>query len=529
MAATVMTANGPVDTETGGNSSPSQVRWGRGAAGAFDGQFTHRFHLPLNLINPPPTKEDNPTNPASPYIPDAQANSRDQNDIRNENDDSDQKQYIEPPKPPKLEDVAAEAAKIGVRGLLETLGLEDSIFANPENSTIGQAWQIGENTRKYREQQKELPGTDGEDGKGRKLTDEEKLAIRQEYERLKLPRDQKYRQDQKAIRDQYPEGPTRDQKLLDLKQQHDQSELPYKQERDRKLKGLDGTGDGGQQTDENNTDGGAGSWGSRPHVTTQPEINDPYSLVDSAPYDPARGAEQWSREAAAALRIAGLAQTWHGKMIGQGDIESHGDPKARGPASADGTPEGWMQVKPPTFASFRDPKLPNDPFNVLANGVASARYANERYDGNPPWPTTAGYRDGGLFPMRGDKASVVKPNTWRVVGDRPVADEFFIPDTDDPQHVSIGAEWARRRGFQLVQMHADGGIAARAAGGQVAGLRKALSAAQQQVNNHYNNEYSYAGPASEADAFFRGARRHDNIVRQGAGIARVGRKGSNRR
>lgn len=131
--------------------------------------------------------------------------------------------------------------------------------------------------------------------------------------------------------------------------------------------------------------------------------------------------------------------------------------------------------------------------------------------------------------MAGNKAAVVGPNTWRVVGDRQRNDEFFIPDTDDPQHVAVGAEWARRRGYQLVAMHADGGIAARAAGGQAAVARKAFDAARQEVNNHYNNTYEYSGPTSEADAFFRGARRHDNIVRQGAGISRIGRKGSVRR
>ncbi|OZF53132.1 hypothetical protein CH293_11525 [Rhodococcus sp. 14-2470-1b] len=74
------------------------------------------------------------------------------------------------------------------------------------------------------------------------------------------------------------------------------------------------------------------------------------------------------------------------------------------------------------------------------------------------------FAGGGLSPMSSRRAQVVPPNTWRVVGDRPVNDEFFIPDTDQPQHVSIGAEWARRRGLilvdpnQPVRAFADGGI-----------------------------------------------------------------------
>ncbi|MFT4127288.1 MAG: phage tail tape measure protein [Gordonia sp. (in: high G+C Gram-positive bacteria)] len=454
MAATVMTAAGPVNTESGGNSSPSQVRWGRGAAGAFDGQFPYKFHLPVELINPKPTIETAaPANSASPYIPDAEANRRDQAAIRGENDDDaqTQRQYIEPPTPPKLEDVAAEAAKIGVRGLLETFGLQDSILASPERSTIGQAAQIIANTNRFRDEQSTAP------------------------------------------------------------------------ERS--------TGTGAGTTGEDDTSAGSGVGTPQTHQTTQPEVDDPYALVNSAEYDPAAGAAQWGKEIAAALRISGMAQSWSDAMVGQGDIESKGDPKAEGPDSSDGKPQGWMQVKPPTFAAHRDPKLPDDPFNVLANGVASLNYVKARYGdpGGANWPTTAGYAAGGLHPMRGDQASIVAPNTWRVVGDRPVADEFFIPDTDDPQHVAIGAEWARRRGYQLVQMHADGGIAARAAGGQSALLDGPRGEVHHHTHTHEGSNYTYSGPAKDVDAFFGGARRHDRIDRQGVGITRIGRKGSVRR
>lgn len=73
------------------------------------------------------------------------------------------------------------------------------------------------------------------------------------------------------------------------------------------------------------------------------------------------------------------------------------------------------------------------------------------------------YAQGGLSPMSSRQAQVVPPNTWRVVGDRARNDEFFIPDTDEAQHVDIGREWARRRGLLLVdplqaRMFADGGI-----------------------------------------------------------------------
>ncbi|QBI97708.1 tape measure protein [Gordonia phage Dogfish] len=536
MAATVMTANGPVNTESGGNSSPSQVRWGRGAAGAFDPQFTHRFHLPLNLINPVPQKELTPGNPQSPYIPDALANRRAQNEIRNEGD-GEQRQYIEPPKPPKLEDVSAEAAKIATRGLLETFGLENSILADPGQSTIGQALQIGANTERYRREQSMSPTENG-DGTGVELSDEEKLRIKQDYERERFPRDQKYKEDQAAIRKQYPGDANkgvRDQKLFELKQRRDTEELPYKQQYQSRLKGASTTGGGAAGADPSSTDGGGGGstvdgtgWGTR----VQPQTpTDPYLMVDSAPYNPAFGAAQWGKEIAAALQISGMSQTFKGQMVGQGDIESKGDPRAVGPDSVDGRPEGWMQVKPGTFAGNRDARLPDDPFNVLANAVASLNYVKGRY-GDPNganWPTVAGYKDGGLRPMRGDKASVVPPNTWRVIGDRALNDEFFIPDTDDPQHVALGAEWARRRGMQLVQLHADGGISARARGGQAA---MATALAEPRTEEYHTHEgprnYNYSGPAEDARGFFGAARRHDRIDHQGAGITRVGRKGSNR-
>jgi TP901 family phage tail tape measure protein len=76
----------------------------------------------------------------------------------------------------------------------------------------------------------------------------------------------------------------------------------------------------------------------------------------------------------------------------------------------------------------------------------------------------AAYAQGGvhprkLSPMRAGIAAVVPPNTWRVVGDRLRDDEFYIPDNDDPRSVSLGLEWARRRGLVLARKFAEGGIA----------------------------------------------------------------------
>lgn len=64
-----------------------------------------------------------------------------------------------------------------------------------------------------------------------------------------------------------------------------------------------------------------------------------------------------------------------------------------------------------------------------------------------------------LTPMSAGIANVVPANTWRVIGDRPVGDEFYLPDDEAPRSLAIGSEWARRRGLGLVPLAAmaDGG------------------------------------------------------------------------
>ncbi|MGV3114128.1 phage tail tape measure protein [Corynebacterium freneyi] len=114
----------------------------------------------------------------------------------------------------------------------------------------------------------------------------------------------------------------------------------------------------------------------------------------SAVYDPSRGAEQWAGEILRALEITGNPSSWSGPMTEQGDIESGGDPSALGPDSPEGRPAGVWQVKPGTYSAYRDPNLVNDVHDVLSNGVAALRYVNATYD-QLPWPTAAGYQDGG--------------------------------------------------------------------------------------------------------------------------------------
>lgn len=433
MAATIMTANGPVDTESGGDSSPSQVRWGRGAAGAFHPQFPYRFKLPLELISPPPTTDvtmgDVVSGTGLEGLGSVPRSGQDSAAASGAETATTSQPTIEPPTPPKLEDVAAEAAKIGVRGLLETFDLQDSILADPGRSTVGQAAQIAENTRRYREEQAKAPDSTTE------------------------PAPQ---QDDQAV----PAAP------------------------------------------------------SAPTVVP----SDPYSFVNHAPYDAGRGTEQWGREIEAALKIVGFALGNKSRMVEQGDIESDGDPLAVGPSSSDGNPEGVWQMKPGTYSAHRDPKLPYDIHNVLSNGVSALNYVKSEY-GSPEqvWPAPQGYAAGALRPMAGGKAAVVPPGQLRVIGDRQRDDEFYIPDTDDPNHVALGAEWARRRGFQLVSMHAEGGIAAKAAVAEGSIAAAGVAAAGDTI--------TYKIGTDDVPRNMAAARRHERMRRQGR-ARQIGNKGS---
>lgn len=69
------------------------------------------------------------------------------------------------------------------------------------------------------------------------------------------------------------------------------------------------------------------------------------------------------------------------------------------------------------------------------------------------------YAQGGHFdrltPMSANRAEMVKPNTWRVVGDRAAGDEAFIPVNGSARSRALLAETARRMGFKLL---ADGDV-----------------------------------------------------------------------
>ena len=64
-----------------------------------------------------------------------------------------------------------------------------------------------------------------------------------------------------------------------------------------------------------------------------------------------------------------------------------------------------------------------------------------------------------LTPMSAGVASIVPPNTWRVVGDRMVDDEAYIPINNSWRSQQILARTASEMGYDLIRRFATGGIA----------------------------------------------------------------------
>jgi hypothetical protein len=67
------------------------------------------------------------------------------------------------------------------------------------------------------------------------------------------------------------------------------------------------------------------------------------------------------------------------------------------------------------------------------------------------------YASGGMRTMSPRRAEIVKPNTWRIIGDRAIGDEAFIPINNAHRSRALLAETARRMGFSLM---ADGDVRA---------------------------------------------------------------------
>lgn len=86
---------------------------------------------------------------------------------------------------------------------------------------------------------------------------------------------------------------------------------------------------------------------------------------------------------AAAMQITGVPANWAGPLNTLIMRESGGNPNARNDwdiNARNGVPsQGLMQTIPPTFAAYRDPRLPNNILDPVANIVAGIRYIKARY------------------------------------------------------------------------------------------------------------------------------------------------------
>ncbi|WP_228791018.1 transglycosylase SLT domain-containing protein [Nocardia cyriacigeorgica] len=125
-----------------------------------------------------------------------------------------------------------------------------------------------------------------------------------------------------------------------------------------------------------------------------------------ANYVPSAGVEQWRDLAIRAMRHVGFnaddpAQV--NAMMAQIQSESGGNPsivqQVQDVNSGGNEAQGLLQVIPGTFATYRDPSLPNDRTDPYANMVAALRYYKDRYgmDLTEQWGHGHGYDQGGIL------------------------------------------------------------------------------------------------------------------------------------
>ncbi|MFC4373378.1 transglycosylase SLT domain-containing protein [Nocardia halotolerans] len=125
-----------------------------------------------------------------------------------------------------------------------------------------------------------------------------------------------------------------------------------------------------------------------------------------ANYTPTDGVEQWRDLAIQAMRREGFnaddpAQV--NAMLAQIQSESGGDPnilqQVQDVNSGGNEAQGLLQIIPGTFAAHRDPSLPDDRTDPLANMVAALRYYRATYgtDLTTTWGQGHGYDQGGIF------------------------------------------------------------------------------------------------------------------------------------
>lgn len=119
---------------------------------------------------------------------------------------------------------------------------------------------------------------------------------------------------------------------------------------------------------------------------------------------------------------------------------------------------------------------------TTGRNLAHVRGRVASHDGNIVQPfAQGGIGSVDLTPMRGGVATLVPPNTWRVVGDRLDVPEAYIPlKRSLPRSHAILAESARVMGYALIRRFAQGGVAT---SGQTSTTQRAALAAPTIINN----------------------------------------------
>lgn len=172
--------------------------------------------------------------------------------------------------------------------------------------------------------------------------------------------------------------------------------------------------------------------------------------------------ESWRPTVLQALAMTGQPASLADRVLMQMESESGGNPRAinlwdinaqRGIPS-----KGLMQVIPPTFQAYRDPALPNDVYDPLANIVASIRYALNRYGSLQSAYRGVGYDEGGWLPpgagqvynATGQPEAVLTNEQWQLLRSAAFnaaggGDTYNIYESTNAS--SVASEIDRRRSF----------------------------------------------------------------------------------
>lgn len=156
------------------------------------------------------------------------------------------------------------------------------------------------------------------------------------------------------------------------------------------------------------------------------------------------GVMRWRDTVVQALGIAGLptSEPYVNAWLSQIQSESNGDPNVTQSGYVDintitgDLAMGLVQVIGSTFAAFRDPSLPNNRLDPLANLVAGMRYAKARYGYSDMLGVIGhghGYHDGGrVRPYLFDKGGVIRKGVQVIDHQR-----------KDPDYVLTSSQWEK--------------------------------------------------------------------------------------